>query len=113
MLGQRNAKNQSNRRKMETANSLAGVHLTIVSAAFDTPAIAILFNQPIVLRGIPQYLTNTNKLPTAASLSTDKRTLTLTYDTPGSVTSFTVPDGEPAVSAFSGPGVPPGTFLAT
>lgn len=111
--GKKTNVNQTMRRKLEAYNRDVGNPLQIVSADFATPAIAITFNQPVVLRGIPDYVTNTNKHPTAASLSSDKRILTLTYDTPGSVTSFTVAAGDKSVSAFSGPGVPAGTFLAT
>lgn len=110
--GARTNINQSVRRKLEANNSVVGNPLRIVSADFTTPNITITFNQPIILRGVPQYRTNTNVVPTSASLESTKRILTLVYTTPGSVTSFTVNADDKSVSAFSGPGVPAGTFLA-
>lgn len=104
--------NQTMRRKLEANNSYVGNPLSMKSANFDTPNITIEWNQPIILRGIPDYVTNTNKHPVSVSLDATKRTMILVYDTPGSVTSFTIPAEDKAVSAFSGPKAPAGTFPA-
>lgn len=83
------------------------------SVEFTTPNIIITFNQPVCIKGLPQYLTNTGKLPITASLDTGKLVLTLGYDTPGAVTTITIPQNERAVRSFSGGIVPQGTFLAS
>lgn len=110
----RQARFQRNRRKLQsTERQDAGLQGTILTAEFTTPNIVLTFPAPVVLVGIPQYLTNTGKLPTSATLSTDKMTVTLGYDTPGAVTSFTVKQGDPAIHTFTGGSVPAGTFLAS
>lgn len=79
---------------------------------FTTPNINVTVDTPFVLNGIPQVLTNTGKLPiSAAWISTF--VFQLVYDTPGSVTSVTVQEFDPAVRSSTGGYLTPGTFLAS
>lgn len=79
---------------------------------FTTPNIVVTTDTPFVLNGIPQILTNTGKLPLSATWLTPF-TFTLVYDTPGSVTSVTVPQHDPAVRSSTGGWMSPGSFPAT
>jgi len=79
---------------------------------FSTPNIDVTFPAPIVLKGIPQWRTNTSKLPiTCTQLSAVS--FRLAYDTPGSVTSVSVPQNDPAIRTSTGGYVPQGSFQAT
>lgn len=79
---------------------------------FATPDIDLTFPVPVVLSGIPQWLTNTSKLPISAT-KTGPNTVNLVYDTPGQVTSVTVPENDPALRSASGGYAAAGTFPAT
>lgn len=85
-----------------------------IQATFDfaTPNITITTNTPVSLRGIPQILTDTGKLPVSATRPT-LFTVVLVYDTPGSVTEVTVPQNDPAIRSGTGGFLAPGTFPAT
>lgn len=84
----------------------------VFTAEFTTPNILLTFDVPVVLAGIPQFLTNTSKLPTAATQPTPQ-TIQLAYDTPGAVTSFVVPPNDPAIRSSTGGFCSPGSFLAS
>lgn len=79
---------------------------------FTTPDIVVTVDTPFVLSGIPQILTNTGKLPISAEWLTPF-TFTLAYDTPGSVTSVTVPQKDNAVRSQTGGWLSAGTFPAS
>ena len=83
----------------------------IFTADFTTPNIALTFNVPVTLSGIPQLLTDTGKLPVSAS-QTSATVITLVYDTPGSVTEVTMPERDPAIRTASGGYASAGTFPA-
>lgn len=85
-----------------------------ITATFDftTPNITLTSQTPVSLRGIPQILTNTGKLPVSATRPT-LFTVVLVYDTPGSVTSVTVPQDDPAIRSGTGGFLAPGSFLAS
>lgn len=79
---------------------------------FVTPDITITTNTPVSLSGIPQVLTNTGKLPVSATRPT-LFTVVLVYDTPGAVTSVTIPQNDPAVRSGTGGYLSPGVFPAS
>ena len=105
------APNVRNRRSMTKTDAPLTLSLVPATHTFATPHITATFSQRFVLKGTPQWLTNTGKLPTAV-VKQSPTTIRLTYDTPGSVTSFTVPDRDPALRSTSGGYVAAGTFLA-
>lgn len=84
----------------------------VFTAEFTTPNITLTFSVPVVLSGIPQFETNTGKLPISATLAT-LNTVLLVYDTPGAVTDVTVPQNDPAIRTATGGYCPSGTFPAT
>jgi len=81
----------------------------ITLADFTSPNIVLTFATPVSLSGIPQFKTNTNKLPVSAQ-RTGPNTVSLVYDTPGAVTSITVSERDGAIRNASGGYVPAGTF---
>jgi hypothetical protein len=102
---------QRNRRgRSKNVNPL---RLTLVPSIIDfvTPNITLTFPVPVVLTGLPQWLTNTGKLPDSATRPTPN-TVVMHYDTPGSVTTVTVPENDPAIRSASGGYAAAGTFPA-
>lgn len=98
-----------NRRALPKNSQRRRLSLRPTSQVFETPNVILTFDQAIVLGGIPQFETDTGKLPTAASCP-DAHTLTLTYNTPGAATSVTVPASDPSVRAFNGAYVDAGVY---
>lgn len=84
----------------------------IATYDFTTPNIVVTVDSLYVLSGIPQVLTNTGKLPISATY-VSPLSFSLEYDTPGSVTSVTIPQGDPAVRSQTGGWLSAGTFPAS
>lgn len=103
------ARRNRNRRASPEGLARSRVDLSPTSVTFSTPHVVLSFPRKIVLAGLPQYRTSTNKLPTAAE-TTDLLTVTLTYDTPGSPTSITVPVNDPAIHGHDGGVVAAGVY---
>lgn len=108
----RSIRRQRNRRALPLGATRPVASLVPTVVDFTTPDVDITFDAPFVLRGIPAIATNTSKLPTAAT-RTSPLVLHLTYDTPGSVTSVTIPQNDPAVRSNTGGFVTSGTFPVT
>ena len=71
--------------------------------------VTIVFNQPVSLKGIPQFLKNGSIAPTAANMSSPT-TLVLTYPALGPVAaSVAIPPEEPAIRSVTGGFVTPTT----
>ena len=72
--------------------------IRITSAAVVTTTATIELDQPVVLKGIPQYrFTDGGPVPTAASL-TSPTTLVLTWAAdPGDPTEILIPFEDPAI----------------
>ena len=105
------AKSNRNRRALARNQPRPTVDLVAASITFSTPNITVTLNQRFVLKDLPQWLTNTGKLPTVAT-KMSPTVVRLTYDTPGSVTSVTVPVEDPGLRSFTGGYATAGTFLA-
>lgn len=105
----RPARKQRNRKGGFKGQRYMGTDIVPVSVEFTTPNVAITFPSPIVLSGIPAFVTNTAKSPTTA-VRTSPTVLTLTYDTPGAAVSITVPYHDPAVRFVTGGFVTEGEY---
>jgi hypothetical protein len=103
---------QRNRRGRSKSATPLRLPLVPSVVDFTTPNIDLTFPVPVVLSGVPQFLTNTTKLPVSA-VRTSPNIVRLAYDTPGSVTSITVPANDPALRSSTGGYVSAGTFPAT
>lgn len=114
MAGQlkRLTRSQRNRRGLIRGDNRLSLSLVASSVDFTTPNISLTFPVPVVLKGLPQWLTDTAKLPTAA-VRTAPNVVRLTYDTPGSVTTVTVPERDPGIRSHTGGYASAGTFPAT
>jgi hypothetical protein len=114
MAGQlkRLSRSQRNRRGLVKGDNRLALSLVASTIEFTTPDIDATFPTPVVLKGIPQWLTDTGKLPTAATKTAPNK-VNLVYDTPGSVTTVTVPERDPALRSHTGGYAAPGTFPAT
>lgn len=99
-------RSQRNRRKARQVSTQLDL-----TAEFTTPNILLTFEIPVNLKGIPQALTDTGKLPISATRPT-LTTVLLVYDTPGSVTSITFPQRDPAIRSMTGGYIAGGTFPA-
>jgi hypothetical protein len=106
--------NRSSRNRRGLPKNDVPLQLSLVpsSIAFETPFIDLTFRVPVSLKGIPQILTNTSKLPTSAT-KTAPNVVRLAYDTPGSVTTATIPERDPAIRSNTGGYLTAGTFPAT
>lgn len=108
----RSSRMQRNRRANNASRPPLKLTLVASTIEFSTPNVIITYPVPVVLKGIPQWLTNTSKLPTAAT-ATAPNVVTLAYDAPGAVTDVTVPENDPAIRSATGGYAAPGTFPAT
>ena len=86
------------------------VQVVDVTAAGDD--LTIEFNQPVAMKGIPQFLKNGTIAPIAANM-TSPTVLVLTYPTPVGppvpATNFLVPAEDPAIRSVTGGFVTPTT----
>jgi hypothetical protein len=105
------AKNVRNRRAMTKTGAPLVLSLVPATCTFSTPNITVTFGARFVLKGIPQWLTDTDKLPTSVT-KLSPVSIRLAYATPGSVTKVVVPERDPALRSTSGGYVAAGTFLA-
>lgn len=80
----------------------------IVSIQITPPGYVVIFDQPVILKGIPQYAESGGDLPTAAEL-TGGVTLALTYPAPP-VDPMTVPFEDPGVRNGAGGYVTEGDY---
>lgn len=112
MLRPQSVKNR-NRRALQKSNLVTGVLAMPTLVDFTTPNIIMTFPTPVVLKGVPTWLTNTGKMPISATISASKLQVTCLYDTPGAVTSLVVAPDDYSIKTYSGGRVPAGTFLAT
>lgn len=101
-----------NRRRTQPSLQYDGVIPYPTAVHFTTPAVQMVFPVPVVLSGLPTWLTDTGKIPVSAVIASDKLSVTCTYDTPGSVTEITVSQADQSIRSFTGGRVPPGTFPA-
>jgi len=97
-------RHQPNRRKRPT------IALTATfTGAYVDPTLTLTFPTPVVLNGIPQFMTDTADLPNAAT-QPDPMTVVLTYPAAGAAATVTVPQRDPAIRTSTGGYVGPGTF---
>ena len=105
----RTIKHRANRKKNIEANQpQPTTPIGIVSATPGLSLLTIVFDQPVQLKGIPQYTTSVaGAVPVSAEL-TSPTTLAVTFDADISLaTAVNVPYEEPAVRNSSGGFVAP------
>ena len=103
----RSRKNRRSRRLSgQTRPMQREIAVEIENATAAANVVTIIFDQPVSLKGIPQYPNNNGALPTSASLS-NPTTLVLTYPIGPEATGITVPSEDPAIRNSSGGYVTP------
>ena len=73
------ARHTSSRRKNNVNRPVPTVPIGIVSVTKATTVMTIVFNQPVSLKGIPQYTTNLAGVTPVAAALTGPATLSLTF----------------------------------
>ena len=106
-------RNRASRRANGPNKPRPATPIGIVSVTKTTTVMTIVFNQPVCLKGIPQYSTNlAGVTPISASLSS-LTTLELTFSASvATATTLNIPSEEPAIRNSSGGFVSPSTFPA-
>lgn len=109
----RTPRNRPNRRHNGPNRPRPATPIGIVSVTKAAAVMTIVFNQPVCLKGVPQYTTNlAGVTPVSASL-TSPTTLSLTFSaTVATATEVRIPSEEPAIRNSSGGFVSPTTFPA-
>ncbi len=107
--------NRKNRRKNnETNRPQPTVGITIQSVTPGAPGsvdLTIVFDQPVTLKGVPQYTTDVSGAVVQSASMTNPTTLLLTFDLDVSTaTQVNIPYEEPAVRNSSGGYVYPTGF---
>jgi hypothetical protein len=109
----RNKQHRASRRKNNTNRPVPTVPIGIVSVTKNVAVMTIIFNQPVSLKGIPQYTTNLVGVTPISAALTAPSTLTLTFSaTVATATTLNIPAEDPAIRNSSGGFVTPFTFPA-
>jgi hypothetical protein len=109
----RNKQHRASRRKNNTNRPVPTVPIGIVSVTKATTTMTIVFNQPVSLKGIPQYTTNLAGVTPISAALTAPSTLSLTFSASiATATTLNIPAEEPAIRNSSGGFVSPSTFPA-
>jgi hypothetical protein len=108
----RTIKHRANRKKKQRANRPQPTSpIGIVSATPALEVMTIVFDQPVMLNGVPQYTTDVGGASPVSAALTNPTTLALTFDADVALaTVVNIPHEEPAVRNASGGFVTPRTF---
>lgn len=111
IMGRRPGKHRRNRRMSgQATRPQRPTPIGIVSVKTAGDNLTIEFDQPVSLKGVPQFVKAGGFLPTGASL-TAPTTLLLTYTGGGAFpTGITIPYEDPAVRNSSGGFVTPSAY---
>jgi len=86
----------------------------IASAAAAGSVLTVTFDQPVVLKGVPQYAVDVAGADPASAVLTDATTLALTFDAViDAATEVTLPFEDPGIRSTVGGFVADSTFPVT
>jgi hypothetical protein len=109
----RTPRNRPNRRQNGPNRPRPSTPIGIVSVTKNVAVMTIVFNQPVSLKGVPQYTTNLVGVTAISAALTAPTTLALTFSaTVATATTLNIPSEEPAIRNSSGGFVSPTTFPA-
>jgi len=109
----RASSHRASRRKNGVNRPVPAAHIGIVSVTKALAVMTIVFNQPVSLKGIPQYTTNLPGVTPIGAALTNPTTLSLTFSaTVATATTLNIPSEESAIRNSSGGFVSPSTFPA-
>jgi hypothetical protein len=109
----RQPRNRASRRKNGLNRPQPVAPITIVSVTKAAAVMTIVFNQPVSLKGVPQYTTNLPGVTAISAALTSPTTLALTFSaTVATATTLNIPSEDPAIRNASGGFVASTTFPA-
>ena len=104
-------KNRPSRRKNNLNRPAPTTPISVVSATKAAAVLTIVFNQPVALKGVPQYTTDLPGITALSAAMTNPTTLALTFSaTVATATEVNIPYEEPAIRNSSGGFVSTSTF---
>jgi hypothetical protein len=109
----RTSAHRASRRRNGPNRPVPATPIGIVSVTKALAVMTIVFDQPVALKGVPQYTTNLSGATPISAALTAPTTLALTFSaTVATATTLNIPSEEPAVRNSSGGFVSPHTFPA-
>lgn len=98
-----------NRRALDPSIPAQPVSPTAEFVGSDGALVTLDFNVPVTLRGVPQVLSTgpNGGIPVGAALASPTRIVLQYADSQDSATSYTWPQGDPAVRSYTGGAVAP------
>jgi hypothetical protein len=104
---------QTIKRSRERSKLRQATPVRISSVTKAAAVMTIVFNQPVVLKGIPQYTTNLAGVTSIAASMTNPTTLSLTFSaTVATATTLSIPFEDPSIRNAVGGFVADSTFPA-
>jgi len=111
IMGRRSGRRRG-RRDGGTRNLVRPTPISITTAGWNDAELTLVFNQPVSLKGIPQFPAAAGLVPTGAELISPN-TLKLTYPDSGKgAPAITVPFEDPSIRNSSGGYVAPSSIAA-
>ena len=108
------ARNRGSRRRNGPNRPAPATPIGIATVTKAGSVMTIVFNQPVALKGVPQYTTNLPGITPLSAALTAPTTMALTFSAAiATATTLNIPSEEPAVRNSSGGFVSPSTFPAT
>lgn len=91
------------RRSQERTKQRRETQVRIVSVAAAGSVLTVVFDQPVVLKGVPQYSVDVVGATPVSAVLASLNTLTLTYSAAiATATSVTIPVAEPGIRSKVG-----------
>lgn len=99
------------KRKRDRADRTTKTPVRIVSAIKAAAVLTVTFDQPVILKGVPQYTTDAPGADPLSAVMTSPSVMVLTFDaTIAAATEFNIPFEDPAVRSAAGGFVANSTF---
>jgi hypothetical protein len=108
----RHVKNRRSRRLSGESRPVQfATPIGIASVTKSGSTMTVVFNQPVSLKGVPQYTTNLAGVTPTAAAMTAPNTVNVTFSAAvATATSLNIPHEDPAIRNASGGFVSPSTF---
>lgn len=109
----RTSKRRAVRRRNGTNRPIPATPIGIATVTKAGSVMTIAFNQPVSLKGVPQFTTNIAGANPLSAALTNPTTVALTFSAAiATATALNIPNEEPAIRNASGGFVSPSTFPA-
>ena len=109
----RTSRNRPDRRRNGPNRPRPSTPIGILGITKNTTTMTIAFNQPVSLKGVPQYTTNLGGITAVSAALTTATVMVLTFSASvATATELRIPPEDPAVRNSSGGFVTPTTMPA-